>query len=81
MAARYGDRLAGVDTFVDASGTPYIAGSAAWLRTTLVSETLLGDHLLAALAVHSLKVGPGAPLVFHESAFKGCAALGAETSS
>ncbi len=75
MAARFGDRLADVDVFVDVSGTPFISGATAWLQTTYMDEIPIGDHVFAALAVRGLKAGFSDPLIFHGGAFKGCAGL------
>ena len=80
MAARSGDRLAGMETFAVADGTPFISGATAWLQTDLLSETLLGDHAFAVLSVRGLRVGANGPLVFHEGTFKGCAGLVAHSA-
>jgi flavin reductase (DIM6/NTAB) family NADH-FMN oxidoreductase RutF len=71
MSAKHGDRFAGLDWHADHTGSILIGGSALWLTCTLENELPAGDHDIALLYVHELKVFPHvAPLIFHGSAYR-----------
>ena len=70
LAARAGDRFAGLATTTDASGAIYIDTCPTWLSCTLEDETDGGDHVIALLRVRSVRCDPQVePLVFHRSEF------------
>jgi flavin reductase (DIM6/NTAB) family NADH-FMN oxidoreductase RutF len=74
LAARTGDRFAGIDLETD-HGAVHLAGSTARLVCTVEDEVDAGDHLLAVLRVHAASTTTGtAPLVFHRSVFVGLTA-------
>ncbi len=74
LAARSGDRFAGVATSVD-DGAVHINDSVAQLACSIEGETVAGDHLIVLLRVHAAHYDADAdPLVFHRSGFTGVAA-------
>jgi flavin reductase (DIM6/NTAB) family NADH-FMN oxidoreductase RutF len=69
LAARDGDRFAGVDT-VTADGAVHLRGSPSTLTCTLDNVVDAGDHFLVVLRVRGAFADVDiAPLVFHRSAF------------
>ena len=72
LAARTGDRFAGLTLEATADGAVLIDGSAAWLDCSLDSVVPAGDHGIVLLRVHALTTRAEVdPLVFHGSAFRG----------
>jgi flavin reductase (DIM6/NTAB) family NADH-FMN oxidoreductase RutF len=71
LAARTGDRFAGVSTETTEDGAVFVNGTSLRLDTTVVSEVVAGDHTIVLLAVNALSTGPDvAPIVFHRSSFR-----------
>lgn len=71
LAAKVGDRFAGLETSTTDGGAVFVGGSAAWIETSIHSEVPAGDHAIVILAIHELRVYPGiAPIVFHCSKFR-----------
>lgn len=74
LAARDGDRFAGVDT-VTADGAVHLRDSLSALTCMLEKVVDAGDHILVVLRVCSASIdADAAPLVFHRSAFTTIAA-------
>lgn len=70
LAARTGDRFAGVRTLRRDSGALLVADAALWIESRIVQEVPAGDHTIALLSVDWLEhPGDVAPIVFHRSAF------------
>lgn len=70
LAARDGDRFAGVEWKATGGGAVLLCGAAAWLECEVEAELAVGDHLLVFLRVLSLSGDPDRPpLVFHSSRF------------
>lgn len=70
LAARSGDRFAGLETTVTDGGAVHVSGSPAAFVCTLHDEVDAGDHLIALLRVRRVEAEPEiAPLVFHRSGF------------
>ncbi|GAA0935235.1 flavin reductase family protein [Pseudonocardia zijingensis] len=70
LAARDGDRFAGVEHTTADSGAIRIAGSTAYFECSVAEESPAGDHLIALLHVERLDIGGDhPPLVFHRSRF------------
>ena len=70
LAAREGDRFAGVAWERTPSGAVFLHGSALWLECSVASVLPAGDHDIVVFAVESLRAHPDvAPLVFHRSGF------------
>lgn len=71
LAAKTGDRFAGLGLEIDDAGAIYIEGSTAWLDCSVESELPAGDHLIALLRIHGLTAHLDVPpLVFHGSRFR-----------
>ncbi|WP_218040336.1 flavin reductase family protein [Actinomadura sp. WMMB 499] len=70
LSLRSGDRFAGVDWSACAAGAVFVLGAVAWLECSIEEELPAGDHTIALLAVHALRVDAGRrPLIFHGSRF------------
>lgn len=73
LAARDGDRFAGLDTTTTDSAV-HIRDSVSDLTCSLQDTVDAGDHLLVILRVHTARADAAAsPLVFHRSGFTGVA--------
>ena len=76
LAAKTGDRFAGLETVSNDSGAVFIKGTALWLesdRMGFLLEQLIpaGDHVIVVLRVTEVTVDAEvAPIVFHRSAFR-----------
>ncbi|MBE1534220.1 flavin reductase family protein [Actinomadura algeriensis] len=70
LSVKTGDRFAGVDWSAGAAGAVFVPGAVAWLECSTEEELPAGDHTIALLAVHALRIDPGRrPLIFHGSRF------------
>jgi flavin reductase (DIM6/NTAB) family NADH-FMN oxidoreductase RutF len=70
LAAKQGDRFAGLTVHTTSSGAVFLDGGTAWLDCEIESEVPAGDHHIALLRVRALQTeAEHAPLVFHRSAF------------
>ena len=69
LAAREGDRFAGVAHTVVDGGAIRIDEASAFFECSLEAETTVGDHLVAVLRVHRVDCLDARPLVFHRSSF------------
>ena len=75
LAARNGDRFAGVDWESGEDGSVYVRGASLWLDCSVHAELPGGDHRIVLLRIHGLKAEPDrAPMVFHGSRFRRLAA-------
>lgn len=71
LAAKTGDRFAGLETVTNSGGAVFIKGTSLWLETAIEQLVLAGDHTIVVLRVHGLTVDTeAAPIVFHRSAFR-----------
>jgi flavin reductase (DIM6/NTAB) family NADH-FMN oxidoreductase RutF len=71
LAAKTGDRFAGLTTQTTEDGAVFIEGTAVWLSTTIEQEVPAGDHAIVVLRVQGLTISPDVePLLFHRSAFR-----------
>lgn len=71
LAAKTGDRFAGLDTSTTETGAVFIGGTTAWIETSVESEVPAGDHAIVILNIHGLTVHSSvAPIVFHRSKFR-----------
>jgi flavin reductase (DIM6/NTAB) family NADH-FMN oxidoreductase RutF len=71
LAARGGDRFAGLSWRTTDSGAILLDGASAWLECSIVQEVAAGDHSIVVLAIHELDADHEvAPLVFHGSQFR-----------
>ena len=71
LAARTGDRFAGLTTVTSAHGALFIEGTSVWVESSIEQSIAAGDHNLIILRVTDMSVHPGiAPMVFHRSMFR-----------
>lgn len=71
LAAKNGDRFAGVDTVSSAQGAVFIQGTCVWLETAVEQSVPAGDHTIVVLRIRDVTVHDGvAPIVFHRSGFR-----------
>jgi flavin reductase (DIM6/NTAB) family NADH-FMN oxidoreductase RutF len=71
LAAKTGDRFAGLETVSNGSGAVFIKGTSMWLESAIEQLVPAGDHTIVVLRISDIQVGPDvAPIVFHRSAFR-----------
>lgn len=71
LAAKTGDRFAGLETVSNSGGAVFIKGTSVWLESAVEKLVPAGDHTIVVLRVTDLTVDPGvAPIVFHRSVFR-----------
>ncbi len=71
LAAKTGDRFAGLETESNGGGAVFIKGTSMWLESAIEQLIPAGDHTIVVLRVSDVRVDPGvAPIVFHRSAFR-----------
>jgi flavin reductase (DIM6/NTAB) family NADH-FMN oxidoreductase RutF len=71
LAAKSGDRFAGLAWYATDEGAVMMEGSALHLVCTLDAELPAGDHHIALLRIRELQLSHEVPpLVFHQSAFR-----------
>lgn len=70
LAAKTGDRFAGLETELRDSGAVFIRGTALWLESAIEQLIPAGDHTIVVLRVSEVTVDAEvAPIVFHRSVF------------
>jgi flavin reductase (DIM6/NTAB) family NADH-FMN oxidoreductase RutF len=71
LAAKTGDRFAGLETKSTEGGAVFIHGTSVWLESAIEQQVPAGDHTIVVLRVHEITVHDDvAPIVFHRSAFR-----------
>ncbi|CQD04273.1 NADH-FMN oxidoreductase [Mycobacterium lentiflavum] len=71
LAAKTGDRFAGLETVSSGSGAVFIKGTGLWLESAIEQVIPAGDHVIVVLRVNEVTVDPEvAPIVFHRSVFR-----------
>jgi flavin reductase (DIM6/NTAB) family NADH-FMN oxidoreductase RutF len=71
LAAKTGDRFAGLTTVSTDGGAVFIDGTSVWLESAIEQLVPAGDHTIVVLRVSSLTVHDEvAPIVFHRSTFR-----------
>jgi flavin reductase (DIM6/NTAB) family NADH-FMN oxidoreductase RutF len=71
LAAKTGDRFAGLETASTERGAVFIHGTSVWLESAIEQEVVAGDHTIIVLRVHEVTVHDDvAPIVFHRSTFR-----------
>jgi flavin reductase (DIM6/NTAB) family NADH-FMN oxidoreductase RutF len=71
LAAKTGDRFAGLETTSRDSGAVFINGTAVWLESAIEQLVPAGDHTIVILRVSEITVHADvAPIVFHRSTFR-----------
>ncbi|MGQ4597961.1 flavin reductase [Nocardia sp. R6R-6] len=70
LAAKTGDRFAGLSTVSADSGAVFIEGTSVWMESAIERSVPAGDHTIVILRVADITVHPGVPpIVFHRSTF------------
>jgi len=71
LAAKTGDRFAGLQTSSTESGAVFVEGTSVWLESSIEQLIPAGDHTIVILRVSGITVHPDvAPIVFHRSTFR-----------
>ncbi|MGD1239595.1 flavin reductase family protein [Mycobacterium seoulense] len=71
LAAKTGDRFAGLETESRDSGAVFIKGTALWLESAVEQLIPAGDHTIVVLRVIEVTIDADvAPIVFHRSMFR-----------
>lgn len=71
LAAKQGDRFAGLQTVSSAAGAVFVAGTCVWLESAVEQEVPAGDHTIVILRLLEVTVHDGVePMVFHRSGFR-----------
>ena len=71
LAAKTGDRFAGLTTVSRDSGAVFVDGTAVWLESAIEQLVPAGDHTIVILRVCDITVHADvAPIVFHRSTFR-----------
>ncbi|MGW0809403.1 flavin reductase family protein [Nonomuraea sp. NPDC002799] len=72
MAARGGDKFAGLEWTGSPGGNPVLEGALAWIDCVVEDEHLAGDHMIVVARVLQLDVhAEGGPLVFFRGGYGG----------
>ena len=71
LAAKTGDRFAGLETESRVSGAVFVHGTSVWLESVIEQLVPAGDHTIVVLRVQEITVHDDvAPIVFHRSTFR-----------
>ncbi|MET0703142.1 MAG: flavin reductase family protein [Mycobacterium sp.] len=71
LAAKTGDRFAGLETTSTDGGAVFIHGTSVWVESVIEQLVPAGDHTIVILRVSDITVHEDiAPIVFHRSAFR-----------
>jgi len=71
LAAKSGDRFAGVETVSSEGGAVFVKGTCVWLESAIEQLVPAGDHTIVVLRVRDITVHDDvAPIVFHRSGFR-----------
>ncbi|BDB40079.1 MULTISPECIES: flavin reductase family protein [Mycobacterium] len=71
LAAKTGDRFAGLETHASDSGAVFVKGTSLWLESAIEQMIPAGDHTIVVLRVSEVTVDADvAPIVFHRSMFR-----------
>jgi len=71
LAAKTGDRFAGLDTVSSDTGAVFIKGTCMWLESAIEQLVPAGDHTIVIMRIHDIQIHADvAPIVFHRSIFR-----------
>jgi flavin reductase (DIM6/NTAB) family NADH-FMN oxidoreductase RutF len=71
LAAKTGDRFAGLNTESRSSGAVFVHGTSVWLESVIEQLVPAGDHTIVVLRVSEITVHDEvSPIVFHRSTFR-----------
>ena len=71
LAAKTGDRFAGLDTVSSDAGAVFVKGTCMWLESAIEQLVPAGDHTIVVLLIRDIQIhGEVAPIVYHRSTFR-----------
>ena len=70
LAAKTGDRFAGLDTVSSEAGAVFVKDTCVWLESAVEQLVPAGDHTIVILRVREITVHNHEPIVFHRSGFR-----------
>ena len=71
LAAKTGDRFAGLSTVSTDSGAVFVEGTSVWVESAIEQLVPAGDHTIVILRVSDITVHAAVPpIVFHRSTFR-----------
>ncbi|HEU0191237.1 MAG TPA: flavin reductase family protein [Mycobacterium sp.] len=71
LAAKTGDRFAGLETVSGDHGAVFVKDTSVWLASAVEQLIPAGDHTIVVLRVTDVTIDPAiAPIVFHRSVFR-----------
>lgn len=71
LAAKTGDRFAGLETESRDNGAVFIHGTSLWLETSIEQLVPAGDHTIVVLQITDLVINSDVePIVFHQRLFR-----------
>ncbi len=71
LAAKTGDRFAGLSTVSTDSGAVFVEGTSVWVESAIEQLVPAGDHTIVILRVNDITVHSAVPpIVFHRSTFR-----------
>ena len=71
LAAKTGDRFAGLQTTSSDGGAVFVHGTCMWLEGEIDQQIAAGDHTIVVLRIRDITVhGEITPMVFHRSRFR-----------
>lgn len=71
LAAKTGDRFAGLQTTSSHTGAVFVHGTCMWLESEIEQEVPAGDHTIVILRIRDITVhGDVTPMVFHRRRFR-----------
>lgn len=71
LAAKTGDRFAGLQTVSTGGGAVFVEGTSVWLESAIEQLIPAGDHTIVILRVSDVTVHADVPpIVFHRSTFR-----------
>jgi 3-hydroxy-9,10-secoandrosta-1,3,5(10)-triene-9,17-dione monooxygenase reductase component len=70
LAARGGEKFAGLEWSPSPGGGPVLGGALAWLECSVEAEHVAGDHMIVVARVHHLdRHHDGEPLIFYQGGY------------
>ena len=71
LAAKTGDRFAGLSTVSSEAGAVFVDGTCVWLESEIEQQVPAGDHTIVVLRIREISVHEDlSPMVFHRSGFR-----------
>jgi flavin reductase (DIM6/NTAB) family NADH-FMN oxidoreductase RutF len=71
LAAKTGDRFAGLDTVSTDAGAVFVKGTCMWLESAIEQLVPAGDHTIVIMRIRDIHIHADvAPIVYHRSTFR-----------